>query len=106
MGASGRADDRPAATERTMQQLRVPFGLQVQGRLRDEVMSRGVRPVRQGLLLQEDWLALVGVAPPRAGYLLLPPCMLLSRLRDSGRRGPSGGQEKEEEKVEESPRRF
>merc|ERR1712007_272760 len=64
----------------------------------------GVHLVRQGLLLQEDWLALVGVAPPRAGYLLLPPCMLLSRLCDSRRRRPHGGQE-EEEKVE-SPKRF
>merc|ERR1740129_2572730 len=73
--------------------------------MKEGMRKLGVQLVRQGLLLQEDWLAVVGVAPPRAGYFLLPPRMLLSRLCDSCSWRPHGGQKEEEEKVE-SPRWF
>merc|ERR1712032_88674 len=69
------------------------------------VRDQHVQLVRPGLLLHQEWMASVGVGPPRVGYLLLPPRMLLSRLCDSRRWRPPGGQEEEEEKVE-SPRFF
>merc|ERR1712032_807828 len=87
--------------ERAVQQLRVPLGLQVPERLRKaNVPTHAVQLVRPGLLLQEDRLAVVGVASPGARHILLPPRVLLPRLCDPSRWGPHGRQEEEEEKVE------